>query len=225
MRGAVPSSSCGTNRRTSSTCASVDLVVERRRRLVVRERHLDLADDRARVGGPVGDLEERHAGLREPAQDRPRDRGAPAVPREQRRVHPEDAVARDADELVAARAATSRRRRSGPGRPRAPRATVSGELMSAVSISRAPSRSAISSNEHWPDRSGSIGPGSVTTAATSAPASAAAARQSRPITSKLTQTSRIARWILVRFRSYAGSTGSDGGTPFGRVGPSRRRAG
>ena len=71
-------------------------------------------------------------------------------------------------------------------------AIVSGELTSTVSIRRAPSSAAISSNEHWPERFGSIGPGSVTTAATSAPASAAAARQSRPMTSKLTQTSRIA---------------------------------
>ena len=71
-------------------------------------------------------------------------------------------------------------------------AIVSGELTSAVSTSRAPSSAAISSNEHWPERSGSIGPGSVTTATTSAPAAAAAARQSRPITSKLTQTSRMA---------------------------------
>ena len=71
-------------------------------------------------------------------------------------------------------------------------AIVSGALTSAVSISRAPSSAAISSNEHCPERFGSIGPGSVTTPTTFAPASAAAARQSRPITSKLTQTSRIA---------------------------------
>jgi hypothetical protein len=71
-------------------------------------------------------------------------------------------------------------------------AIVSGELTSTVSISRAPSSAAISPNEHCPDRFGSIGPGSVTTPTTSAPASAAAARQSRPIMSKLTQTSRIA---------------------------------
>ena len=67
-------------------------------------------------------------------------------------------------------------------------AIVSGELTSAVSIKRAPSSDAISSNEHCPERSASIGPGKVTTATTSAPAAAAAARQSRPITSKLTQS-------------------------------------
>jgi hypothetical protein len=72
-------------------------------------------------------------------------------------------------------------------------AIVSGELTSAVSISSAPSRPAISSNEHWPERFGSIGRGSVTIATTSVRASAAAARQSRPMTSKLTQTSRIER--------------------------------
>ena len=80
--------------------------------------------------------------------------------------------------------------RSGSTSRTAP--TVAGELTSAVSISFAPNSAAISSNEHCPERLGSIGPGSVTTAATSAPASAAATRQSRPITSKLTQTSRMA---------------------------------
>jgi hypothetical protein len=40
-----------------------------------------------------------------------------------------------------------------------------------------------------------MGPGSVTTPTISAPDSAAASRQSRPIVSKLTQTVRIAaRW-------------------------------
>ena len=38
-----------------------DPVVERRRGLVGRDRHLDLADDRAGVGGRIGDLEQRHA--------------------------------------------------------------------------------------------------------------------------------------------------------------------
>jgi hypothetical protein len=67
---------------------------------------------------------------------------------------------------------------------------VAGELMSLVSTSVAPTRAAISSNEHCPDRSGSTGPGSVTTAAMSARRFAASWRQSRPMTSKLTQTTR-----------------------------------
>src|SRR5919198_4692161 len=63
---------------------------------------------------------------------------------------------------------------------------VSGAFTSTVSTSGAPT----SSNEHWPERLGSIGPGSVTTPTISAPASRAASRQSRPIVSKLTQTAR-----------------------------------
>src|SRR5205085_2901503 len=65
-------------------------------------------------------------------------------------------------------------------------AIVSGAFTSAVSTSGAPT----SSKEHWPERLGSIGPGSVTTPAISAPASRAASRVSRPIMSKLTQTAR-----------------------------------
>src|ERR671928_1768905 len=63
---------------------------------------------------------------------------------------------------------------------------VSDAFTSAVSTSGAPT----SSKEHWPERFGSIGPGSVTTPAISAPASRAASRVSRPIVSKLTQTAR-----------------------------------
>src|SRR5437870_8128611 len=63
---------------------------------------------------------------------------------------------------------------------------VSAAFTSAVSTSGAPT----SSNEHWPEWSGSIGPGRVTTPTISAPASRAASRQSRPIVSKLTQTAR-----------------------------------
>ena len=43
-----------------------EAVEERRRRLVRLYRHLDLADDRARVGGRVDDLEQRHARLASP---------------------------------------------------------------------------------------------------------------------------------------------------------------
>src|SRR5919206_3931315 len=63
---------------------------------------------------------------------------------------------------------------------------VSDAFTSAVSTSGAPT----SSKAHWPERFGSIGPGSVTTPAISAPASRAASRVSRPIVSKLTQTAR-----------------------------------
>ena len=84
-------------------------------------------------------------------------------------------------------------------------ANVSSELTSLVSCRTAPRRPATSSNEHCPERLGSIGPGSVTTPTISAPTSAAASRQSRPIVSKLTQTVRIAaRWyseLLRRGRS------------------------
>ena len=76
-------------------------VVERRRRLVARDRHLDLTDDRAGVGGRIGDLEQRHARLREAAEDRPRDRRASAMAREQGRVHPVHGAARRRDERVA----------------------------------------------------------------------------------------------------------------------------
>src|SRR2546423_344675 len=64
---------------------------------------------------------------------------------------------------------------------------VSGAFTSALSTMGAPT----SSKEHWPERSGSIGPGSVTTPAISAPASRAASSVSRPIVSKLTQTVRM----------------------------------
>src|SRR3712207_6954717 len=40
------------------------------------------------------------AGLRDPAEDRPRDRGAAAVPGQQRRVHPVDAARREVDERL-----------------------------------------------------------------------------------------------------------------------------
>src|SRR5438105_4352971 len=63
---------------------------------------------------------------------------------------------------------------------------VSGALTSEVSTSGAPT----SSKERCPERFGSIGPGSVTTPTISAPASAAATRQSWPIVSKLIQTAR-----------------------------------
>src|SRR5438105_4677275 len=63
---------------------------------------------------------------------------------------------------------------------------VSGALTSEVSTSGAPT----SSKERCPERFGSIGPGSVTTPTISAPASAAATRQSWPIMSKLIQTAR-----------------------------------
>jgi hypothetical protein len=70
--------------------------------------------------------------------------------------------------------------------------SVASALMSAVSTSSAPTCSATWSNEHWPERFGSTGPGRVTTPTMWAPATAAASRQSRPIVSKLTQTVRIA---------------------------------
>ena len=70
--------------------------------------------------------------------------------------------------------------------------SVSSALTSFVSINAASKRAATSSKAHWPERFGSIGPGSVTTPTISAPAFAAASRQSRPIVSKLTQTVRIA---------------------------------
>ena len=61
----------------------------------------------------------------------------------------------------------------------------------------APSLAATSSNEHWPERFGSTGRGNVTMPTISAPDAAAASRQSRPMTSKLTQTVRKAGQILV----------------------------
>src|SRR5919108_6122413 len=86
---------------------------------------------------------------------------------------------------------------------------VSGAFTSVVPKTGAPT----SSNEHCPERSGSIGPGSVTTPAISAPAWRAASRQSRPIVSKLTQTARTgadsteagsAAWLVVGAGGYAG---------------------
>ncbi len=78
-----------------------EAVEQRGRRLVGGDVHLDLADDRARVGSRIDDLEERHTGASEPGEDRPRDRGAPPVPREQGRVHPEHALACERDERIA----------------------------------------------------------------------------------------------------------------------------
>src|SRR5207244_8598018 len=82
---------------------------------------------------------------------------------------------------------------------------VSDAFTSTVSTSGAPT----SSNEHWPERFGSIGPGRVTTPTISAPDSRAARRQSRPIVSKLTQTARTGADSTEEGRG-ASCRGSDG---------------
>src|SRR5215204_5572463 len=71
--------------------------------------------------------------------------------------------------------------------------TVLSALTSRDSTSAAPTCSAESSKLHWPERFGSTGLGSVTIPTTSAPASALASTQRRPMTSKLTQTVRTSR--------------------------------
>ena len=78
-----------------------DPLEERRRGVVRLDVDDGLADDRAGVRGRVDDLEQRDAGARETGEDRPRDRCAAAVTREQRRVHAEDALTRERDERLA----------------------------------------------------------------------------------------------------------------------------
>ena len=123
--------------------------------------------------------------------------------RQQRRVHAVHAARGGVDERPAHQLRPADDERSSSGARAATAATVAGSLTSGVSISCAPSRVAASSKAHWPERSGSTGPGSVTTPTTSAPAAAASSRQSRPTTSKLTQTTRVtgyrsrARWSSV----------------------------
>ena len=75
-------------------------LVQRRRRLVGRDRDLDLADDRPGVGGRIGDLEERHAGLREAAENRPRDRRPPTVTGQERRMHAVHGPSRRREERI-----------------------------------------------------------------------------------------------------------------------------
>ena len=77
-----------------------DAVEERRGRVVRLDVDDRLADDGAGVRGRVHDLEQRHARARETGENRPRDRCAPAVTRQQRRVHAEHALARGGDERL-----------------------------------------------------------------------------------------------------------------------------
>ena len=74
---------------------------ERRGRLVGSDGNLYPADDRARVGGRIRDLEERDARRRQAGEDRPGNRGSTAVAGEEGRVHPEHTPRAEGDEAVA----------------------------------------------------------------------------------------------------------------------------
>ena len=98
---ADPATICGTYSRIRSTCA----VASRSKSVVAVSSGAmsttDLPDDRTGVCGGIDDLEQRHAGPRQAREDRPRDRCASAMTRQQRRVHAEDALPRERDERVA----------------------------------------------------------------------------------------------------------------------------
>ena len=202
IRGAVPAAICGTCSRISSTCASSSLSYS-----VVAVSSGATSTSRRPMIGPESALGSTISKRVTPVRAspvrivqgiaaRPRWRGSSVgcIPN-----MPCGATSSSSPRMSCDQPTT----KIASGAASRTAAIVCGEFTSSVSITGTPR----SSNEHWPERFGSIGPGRVTTAATSAPASAHASRQRRPITSKLTQTVRTAQLSATGRSSGSGSSG------------------